>query len=490
DGGEGGGEQTLANNSRLAVVDRGGGPYRVLYVCGRPNWEFKYLRRALDEDAEVQLVGLVRIARRQPKFDFRDMRAPETSPLFRNFDNTNPETAERRDQPVLLRLGTRDEAELRTGFPQTAEELYRYHAVILDDVEAAFFTPEQLVLLRNFVSHRGGGFLMLGGTDSFAEGRYDRTPVGDLLPVYLDRPGDTAADQEYHLVLTREGWLQPWVRTRKTEDEERRRLEGMAPFRVLNTAGNVKPGAGVLAQVRDGSGRSYPALVAQSYGKGRSAALLVGDLWRWGLRRASHEEDDFERSWRQTVRWLVGDVPGRVQVTVRPNPESATPAVTFAVRALDPEFLPLDNAEVTVRVEQPDGKPLTLPAEPDGREAGLYTATYVPRQPGAYRAVASVTAPDGGTVGKREAGWVSQPEADEFARMEPDRAYLESLAAETNGEVVDGNDLASFVASLSSRDAPITETWVYPLWHHYVYFLVTVLCLAGEWGLRRVNGLA
>ena len=33
--------------ARLVVVDQGGGPYRVLYVGGRPNWEFKFLRRAL-----------------------------------------------------------------------------------------------------------------------------------------------------------------------------------------------------------------------------------------------------------------------------------------------------------------------------------------------------------------------------------------------------------------------------------------------------------
>ncbi len=56
-------EQTLANNSRLVVVDQGGGPYRVLYVSGRPNWEFKFLRRAIDEDKEVELIGLLRIAK-------------------------------------------------------------------------------------------------------------------------------------------------------------------------------------------------------------------------------------------------------------------------------------------------------------------------------------------------------------------------------------------------------------------------------------------
>ena len=30
--------------------------------------------------------------------------------------------------------------------------------------------------MRNFVSQRGGGLLMLGGPDSFVEGKYDKTP--------------------------------------------------------------------------------------------------------------------------------------------------------------------------------------------------------------------------------------------------------------------------------------------------------------------------
>ncbi|HMO66487.1 MAG TPA: hypothetical protein PKE47_14915, partial [Verrucomicrobiota bacterium] len=39
-------EATLANNAQVLAVERGGGPYRVLYVAGRPNWEFKFLNRA------------------------------------------------------------------------------------------------------------------------------------------------------------------------------------------------------------------------------------------------------------------------------------------------------------------------------------------------------------------------------------------------------------------------------------------------------------
>ena len=485
-------EQTLANNTRLAVVDRGEGPYRILYVSGRPNWEFKFLRRALAEDEQVELVGLVRIARRQPKFDFRDSRARSNSTLFEGFDHPDADSAERVDQPVLVRLGTRDEEELRDGFPKTADELYRYYAIIVDDIEAGFFTQDQLSLIRNFVSQRGGGLLMLGGPDSFADGKYDRTPVGELLPVYLNRDASSVppVEQECRLVLTREGWLQPWVRTRKTEDEERLRLAAMPAFKTLSHAGAVKPGAVVLAEVTDVAGTTSPALVAQQFGKGRVAAIMIGDLWRWGLRREDLAESDLDKSWRQTVRWLVADVPSHVEIDARPKANSSSPAIDLTVRVRDPEYRPLDNAKASLRIALPDGEFLTLEAEPDGREPGTYHATYVPKLPGAYRVVASATAPDGSPLGERQAGWASQPAADEFANLAPDREFLKTLAARTKGEVIEGENLAAFVAGLSSRDAPINEPWTSPLWHHPIYFLIAIACLAGEWGLRRINGLA
>ncbi len=473
------------------VVDQGGGPYRILYAGGRPNWEFKFLRRALYNDEQVQLVGLLRIARRQPKFDFQSSSRDRTiSPLYSGFDHPDADTAERADQSVLVRLGTLDEVELRDGFPKTAEELYRYHAIIIDDLEAAFFTQDQLGLLRNFVSVRGGGLLMLGGPDSFADGKYDRTPVGDLLPVYLSGSTGAASLGPHRLVLTREGWLQPWVRTRKTEDEERKRLAAMPDFQTLSRVGRIKPGAVTLAEVGDEQGHNVPALACQTFGKGHVAALLIGDLWRWALRRDNTEESDLERSWRQTARWLVSDVPSRVDLSVRPKAESSTPAIEVEVRVRDAEYRPLDNAKVALKIQLPDGGSISLEAESAGHEAGLYTATYVTKHPGAHRIVATATGADGAKVGERETGWAAQPAADEFVRLTPDRDFLTTIASKTGGEVVDGASLSAFVASLPARRAPVSEQWTSPLWHQPFYFLIAILCLSAEWGLRRVHGLA
>jgi uncharacterized membrane protein len=487
-----GAEATLANNERLAVVDRGGGPYRVLYVCGRPNWEFKFLRRALADDDQLELLGLVRIARREPKFAFRSKAGESTNPLFRGFEHPDEESAERYDQPVLIRFVTKEDGEeLRDGFPKAADELYGYDALILDDVEAGFFTQDQLTLLQNFVGRRGGGLLMLGGPDSFAAGRYDRTPVGSVLPVYVDQQSpNTSQGARYRLELTSEGWLQPWVRTRQTEPEERKRLSAMPPFRFLTTIGNIKPAATVLAEVVDNAGAKHSALVAQRFGRGRSAALLIGDFWRWGLRGEAGKESDFEKSWRQTVRWLVADVPQRVDVSVQTQDESQVGGVAVEVRARDAEYLPLDNAQVSIEVLTPGGKTLALEAEACDDEPGAYDASYVPREPGAYRATVKVSAPDGSPVGERQAGWVAQPAADEFQNLRPNRARLEEIAKKTGGQLIEINELDGLVASLPTRKAPITEPWIRPAWHHPLFYLAIIGCLVGEWGLRRWKGMA
>src|SRR6185503_10463882 len=112
--------------------------------------ELKFLRRAVEEDKNLQVVSLDRTAENK----------------YYRQSVSNPD-------------------ELVGGFPKTREELFQYRAIILGSVEAASFSPEQLRMLADFVSKRGGGLLMLGGRRSFAEGGWGGTPVGEVLPVVM-----------------------------------------------------------------------------------------------------------------------------------------------------------------------------------------------------------------------------------------------------------------------------------------------------------------
>ncbi len=489
-----GAEATLLNNARLVPVDRGGGPYRILYVAGRPNWEYKFLNRALAEDDQLQLVALLRVARREPKFEFRGRAGETSNPLFRGFGHQAPEEVERYDQPVLIRLNTRDERELRDGFPRTAEALFAYDALILDDVEADFFAPDQQSLIARFVAERGGGLLMLGGAESFRQGGYFRTPVGDALPVYLDRAPEPVAGATWRFQLTREGWLEPWVRLHETEAAEKARLQAMPAFAVVNPVGEPKPGAALLATVADEPGRELPALATQRFGRGRTAALTVGDFWRWGMLNPEARRD-LEKAWRQLARWLVTEVPRRVELTIEPAPDSAPGAVRLLVRARDPQFLPLDGAQVVVEVTpvaagtNAPAAPLRLTAEPSAREPGLYEGLYVARHPGAYRAAVAVTNATAEAVGRAVAGWSSDLAAEEFRSLEPNVALLEELARRTGGEVVSAGRLAEFARGLPRRQAPVMEAWTAPAWHTPGWLALALGCFLTEWGLRRWKGL-
>ncbi|MAZ94586.1 MAG: hypothetical protein CMJ73_00910 [Planctomycetaceae bacterium] len=481
-------EATLENNQQSFLVDRGGGPYRILYVSGRPNWEYKYLRRAIHDDEEVELVGLIRIAKREPKFDFRSRAGESTNPLFRGFDNED-ENAEQYDQPVLVRFGTRDAEELRDGFPSSADQLYQYDALVFDDVEAEMFTQDQLSLVREFVSHRGGGFLMLGGQESFASGNYDRSPLEELLPVYINSTNKRGVSSRFRMQLTREGWLEPWVRVKPSELEENQRIEEMPAFRTVNLVKRDKPGAAVLVEVEDADGELLPALVAREFGHGRTAAMLIGDFWRWGLAREDPDNEDMSKSWRQMLRWLVADVPHRVDIKVRTEQEKGANIQTLAVTVRDEEFQPLDNAVVQLAITPPDGSEVLLAAQASNQLAGTYEVDYVARQVGAYRVEARVTGPDGHTLKAGVAGWTSQPAAAEFQQLVPNRQLLESLAKETGGEIIQENKLENFARQLQQQDFEITEPLIFPLWHQTWIFLLAIGLLCAEWGLRRWRGL-
>jgi uncharacterized membrane protein len=489
-------EATLANNSTVLVVDRGHGPYRILYVSGRPNWDFKFLHRAVQEDDQLDLVGLIRVAKREPKFNFIGRFGETSNPLFRGFGNQSPEEVQQYDQPVLERLYARDEFELKAGFPRVPEDLYGYHAVIVGDLEAEFFAPDQAALLQRFVSERGGGFLMLGGMESFQQGGYQHTPIGDMLPVYLDRFEDSTPAGPVRFELTREGLLQSWARLRDNEADEKTRLQNMVPFQVINRVREVKPGASVIAAARAADGKTYPALVTQRFGRGRTAAFTLGDVYLWGLHDADAHHD-MDKAWRQMMRWLVTDVPNRVDLTAQPQPDDSNGAVLLQVRVRDPKFQPLDNATISLEVQPvlsdaPTGaqtNAIHLPVEPALSEPGLYQATYVPRHTGGYKASVSVTNIEGVAVGHAAAGWSTDLAAEEFRSLAPNVALLESIAHKTGGEVIPASKLDSFARSLPTRHAPVMEATTYPLWHTPAVFAFALACLVTEWGLRRWKGM-
>jgi len=293
-----------------------------------------------------------------------------------------------------------------------------------------------------------------------------------------------------------EGMLQPWARLRDNENDEKSRLKEMPAFHVLNPVASTKPGASVLAMATDQTGQQFPALVTQRFGRGRTGAFTIGDFWRYGMESAEQRRD-FEKAWRQLVRWLVTDVPKAVELTAEPAPDSGGEAMNLRVRARDPKFLPLEDAAVTIEIQPAPNGPapstnqaaLRLRGEPSLHEPGVYEVTYVPHLTGGYMAKAFVTNSVGLEVGRAEAGWSTDLAAEEFRSLLPNTRLMEELARRTGGEIVAADKLDEFARRLPGLKAPVMEPWITPAWHTPGMFLFALVCLAGEWGLRRWKGM-
>lgn len=73
-------------------------------------------------------------------------------------------------------------------FPGSLTELNGYDAIVLLNQNAYEYTLSQQTAMRQYVHDSGGGFVMVGGPDSFGAGGWIGSPIEELLPVRLDPP--------------------------------------------------------------------------------------------------------------------------------------------------------------------------------------------------------------------------------------------------------------------------------------------------------------
>ena len=72
------------------------------------------------------------------------------------------------------------------GLPESLDALQNYELLILSNVPALQVSRQQMDVIQTWVRDFGGGFLMLGGDQSFGLGGYYQTPIDELLPVRSD----------------------------------------------------------------------------------------------------------------------------------------------------------------------------------------------------------------------------------------------------------------------------------------------------------------
>lgn len=107
---------------------------------------------------------------------------------------------------AMEKEGIQLELRAPNAIPATAQELSGYDGIILSDVPAHKLGARTMTAIRDYVDKLGGGFLMLGGPNSFGVGGYFRTPIEEILPVRLRAPDEEEKQSSaLALVIDRSG---------------------------------------------------------------------------------------------------------------------------------------------------------------------------------------------------------------------------------------------------------------------------------------------
>lgn len=442
------GEENQANNAVSRALTVENRRPRILYIEGEPKWEFKFIRRAVEEDANLHLTTILRTT-----------------------------------QNKIYRQGINNPKELEEGFPAKLEELFEYQGLVIGGVEAAYFTPTQVELVRQFADRRGGGILFLGGRGGLADGGWAKSPLADLLPVALPERKQTFVRDPATAELTPAGRDSLVTRLEEDTSKNFERWKKLPYLANYQDVGTPKPGATVLADmIVPGRGR-LPLLVTQNYGAGRTAVMATAGTWRWQMQQPL-EDKTHEMFWQQLLRWLVADTRGRVSATT-PEPvllDDGELKITARVRDLS--YLPSGDATVEARIVGPEGISAVVDLHPDPSEAGGYTTEWTAPRPGGY-AVEVIARRGEQELGRDAFAFRREDGVAENFRQEQNRELLEKLAEETGGRYWRPNELERLTREIEYSEAGLTVRETKDLWNMPVVFLALLGLRAAEWLLRR-----
>src|SRR5664279_4029887 len=236
------GEENKQNNAITRVVNVENKKPRILYFDGEEQWEYKFIRRAVDDypDLGIELASMDRTTENK---------------ILRQFPAS---------------MGQKD---LEEGFPAKPEELFPFQALIIGSTEANYFTATQQQLIKDFVDRRGGGVLFTGGRYAFSEGGYQSSPLADLMPTRLP-----AGKGNFHRIFTPVELTPQGAQSIicRLDDDPARNLARWKTIPLVadnQEVGEAKPGATTLLEAKPPGKAKQPLLVTENYGRGRTALM-------------------------------------------------------------------------------------------------------------------------------------------------------------------------------------------------------------------------
>jgi uncharacterized membrane protein len=429
--------------------------FRVLYICGRPSWEYKFLRMFLKNDPRIELVSFV------------ILRNPQNYTLV-------PE-----NQLTLIPFPTREIFK---------KELFNFDLLIFENFSYRLFFPKKyLENIKKFVAEKGGSFIMLGGENSFGSGGYKNTPLEEILPVVIKGRDEKIYTEKFQFTPTT--YTHPITNLGETLEETQHIWLSLPPLTGCNEIAGVKPKAIVLGKhsFRKNENGFLPLMVIWQCGQGRVIVLATNTTWRWALAQKAPTQTSvyYTRFWHRVIRWAV-KLPLFNLISIKSEKKKYPlgERVKIEVKIKDEFYQPLPKAHFQTRIEDPQGKAISY-TQVSGVEDGTREFYFTPTQEGEYKIKVSY---HNLVLGQQKASEIIVVEKPryEFQRLRRNTPLLKSLAQKTGGHYYPIEEVPPELGTKLVKKH--LRTVRKNFWHNPFLYLLICALLSTEWWISRRGG--
>lgn len=437
----------------IEVVEPGN---RILYLQNTLGFDFKFLRKAIAGDRNLQLSSYVRWA-----------------------DNK------------LVAIGEAGTRTRQAALDFTQRSLALFAVVMLGDLAPDALTALQCKAIRDFVD-RGGGLVLLGGGNMFTSPDFKKSQLGDLLPVQIAR-GAEYREGRFPVEITQTGLRHPVFGPLFAQ------VKDFAPLLTCNVVDGVAPTAEVLIEALV-DGKLRPLVVSMRFGQGRVVVVLTDTIWRWRLASKgwTSERSAYDTFWAQLMDWLIpkekkDQNANRIELfTERSNfllgerPEIRAIVNVQSQGARPPATLPLQVRTPEEKVFEYVLRPATLQAS-DGRQMPGFKVEVEPNVPGVY--AAKTQANIGGATVTSETRFVVTKPVTELTGKAINRDLLARIAQSSGGKYYPLAEWDKWREDIRYTEQRVTRMQLLDLWNHPLVLALLMGVLAADWVARKLWSL-
>ncbi|MBI2191151.1 MAG: hypothetical protein HYU36_04125 [Planctomycetes bacterium] len=495
-------EATGRNNEQSVYLDVRPEPIRVLYIEGKPRWEFRHVKDALSTDPAIRATFLIRLTGDEwlcQGYQGREDKAA-AGPEGDGGQGTAPPEGEAKPAegagPASSKAAAPPTADLllknpARGFPQDRLELLQFDVVILGDVPRKDLEGVPLQNLYEFVRERGGGLATLGGFSVYSAGNYESSLLNQMLPVFIQDEEEDQFEERFRVVPSPAGLRHPTLQLDPDPALNAKVWRELPLLEGGNVVTRARPGAFVLARHDTDSNRIIFA--AQKFFEGRVLSASVDSTYLWRLGRKEETEPNYHRRfWGLVVRWLARNPQMLGQndtIFTDVNHYRIGRPILLMTRVVDKDFNPVDDADVRFSAKSPGGRVTRYAPEVSLLTPGLYQCRVVPNEAGPHQFTVNRPRPDG-SEGIAQMTVHVEEDPNEFRHPAVHEAALQALAENTGGQIVplrDVDRLGTLLARPTSREARVIGIEVRRSW---TFLLAVVALWTMEWVFRKRRGLS